>query len=236
MTQCGQITQLGTIDIGVITSAALADSINPCAIAVLLILLATLIAAQDKKRALKAGFAFIGGLFISYFAFGLGLFGALNLFAYAKVFHIIVGIFAILVGLYYIKLYFWPPKGKANVCIGGVCAENSPTVRIISRVTSPLAAFLAGIAVSFFELPCTGGPYFFTLGLLSQKCGWSDIFGWLFYYNIIFVLPLAIIVWIFYIGKLSIDKANKLKNKYQAIIELLAGILMVGLGIWVLLN
>ena len=58
--------------------AALADSINPCAFAVILLLLSSiLIETKDRKKALLAGFLFALAVFLSYLAMGLGLFSAL---------------------------------------------------------------------------------------------------------------------------------------------------------------
>jgi cytochrome c biogenesis protein CcdA len=48
--------------------AALADSINPCAFAVMLLLLTTILSkTQDKKKALLAGLLFSLAVFITYF-------------------------------------------------------------------------------------------------------------------------------------------------------------------------
>ena len=63
----------------VVTSAGLIDSINPCALAILIFLLNTLIGSGDKRRALKAGLAFSLSLYIAYFLFGLGLFSAIQI-------------------------------------------------------------------------------------------------------------------------------------------------------------
>ena len=47
---CSAQPVINSINFSVITCAALLDSINPCAIAVLLILIATLSVSADKKR------------------------------------------------------------------------------------------------------------------------------------------------------------------------------------------
>ncbi len=235
MNTCPTPEIIGYPSIPVITGAALVDSINPCAIAVILILLATLMIAGQKNRVLKTGFAFIAGLFIMYFIFGIGLFSALKFVAYAKIFHIILGSFAILVSLYFIKNFFWLPKDKNKVCIGGVCASNSFTARLLSRVTSPLAGFLAGVVVTFFELPCTGGPYIFALGYMASFPKVS-IIPLLLYYNFLFILPLLVLTLLIYFGFSTIEKATAWKEKNIRILNLIAGLLMLGLGIWVLLN
>ncbi|MDR0861051.1 MAG: hypothetical protein LBO09_09105 [Candidatus Peribacteria bacterium] len=48
--------------------AALGDSINPCAFAVMLLLLTSILSKSgDKKKALKAGLLFALAVFITYF-------------------------------------------------------------------------------------------------------------------------------------------------------------------------
>ncbi len=221
--------------LGVVTTAALLDSINPCAIAVLLILLATLLMAQKKDRILKAGLSFIAGLFIAYFLLGIGLFKTLQLFQYAQIFHIIVGCFAILFGLYELKTAIWPSKQAAKVCIGGICAEDAFSVKIISKITGPFTAFIAGLIISIIELPCTGGPYIFTLGYLAQNCSWNIIIPILLYYNLIFILPLLVITLVIYFGYASLDKTKKLKDKYLRYINFATGFVMIALGLWLII-
>ena len=61
--QADPTEKFGGLSILTVAGAALVDSINPCAIAVLLILLSALLAAGEKKRALKAGIAFTVSIF-----------------------------------------------------------------------------------------------------------------------------------------------------------------------------
>lgn len=230
---CGLPASITTTDFSVITCAALLDSINPCAIAVLLILIATLTVSNDKKRVLFSGLAFILGLFAAYFIFGLGLVRALSFFQnYARIFHLGVGIFAILAGFYSLKNFFWPPKD--TVCVAGVCASDSRTARILAKITSPISAFIAGLIVTLIELPCTGGPYFFALGYLSTLPKYITL-PLLLYYNLLFVLPLLIITLLIYFGYATIDKTAHWKERNFRRINLAAGLLMIGLGIWVIL-
>ena len=64
---------IGGINFGRITLLALADSVNPCAIAVLtMVLITILIQNPDKrKKILYAGLAFVTSIFIGYLFYGL---------------------------------------------------------------------------------------------------------------------------------------------------------------------
>ena len=60
--------------LGVVTATALIDSINPCAIGVLILLIATLIAlSKDRNKMLLVGFIYILAVFITYLLAGFGL-------------------------------------------------------------------------------------------------------------------------------------------------------------------
>ena len=215
----------------VITGAAFVDSINPCAIAVLLILLAALLATGDKKAALKTGAAFITALYLTYFMLGIGLIGILNLSGFATIFHQFIGILAIVIGIFNIKDYFW--YGGGGFVMEIPRSWRPKLKEMLGKATSPAAAFFIGIIVTLFELPCTGGPYIFVLGLLSQNLPWVKVVPILLYYNLVFILPLIILSGLIYFGYSSVEKANLWKEKNIRILHLVAGIIMVILGVWV---
>jgi len=218
----------------VITGAAFVDSINPCAIAVLLILLATLLATGDKKKALKTGIAFIFALYLTYFALGIGLIGILNLSGFATIFHQFIGILAIVIGAFNIKDYFW--YGGGGFVMEIPRSWRPKLKEMLSKATSPTAAFFIGIVVTLFKLPCTGGPYIFVLGLLSQNLSWVKEIPILLYYNLVFVFPLIIISGLIYFGYSSVEKADIWKEKNIKILHLVAGIVMIALGVLVYWN
>ncbi|MBD3328697.1 hypothetical protein GF340_05365 [Candidatus Peregrinibacteria bacterium] len=221
------------ISLWAIAGAAIVDSINPCAIAVLLILLgALLLSTENKKRALQGGLAFTFSIYISYFLFGLGILQALTFFNTAGWIHIGIGILALLIGLLNIKDFFF--YGKFGVT--EIPRSWRPKLKkMLKSITSPLGAFLIGFVVMLFELPCTGGPYFFVLGLLSTSASWSTIIPVLAFYNLVFVLPLLTITFLVYFGYASIDKATKWKDDNIRVLHLIAGLIMLALGIWVIL-
>jgi cytochrome c biogenesis protein CcdA len=55
---------------------------------------------------------------------------------------------------------------------------------------------VAGLIVSLFLLPCTSGPYFTVLAYMSADSASLQAWGYicLVIYNIIFILPMLIIV------------------------------------------
>ncbi|MBA4320599.1 MAG: hypothetical protein C0412_19570, partial [Flavobacterium sp.] len=55
------------LTVPIVILAAAVDAINPCAFAVLIILMTAALSIVDKKKALKFGFAFSASIYISYF-------------------------------------------------------------------------------------------------------------------------------------------------------------------------
>ncbi|MBU1179548.1 hypothetical protein KJ885_01250 [Patescibacteria group bacterium] len=216
-----------------ITTAALADSVNPCAIAVLIILLSALMMTGERRRAFKGGLAFIASIYICYFLFGIGIIFTIQSAGITGWVYKIVGIIAVLIGLANLKDVFWYGKGF----VMEIPRRWRPTLQgILKRITSPIGAFLIGFVVVLFELPCTGGPYFFVLGLLSQNASWTTIIPWLVYYNFIFVLPLIVLAIMIYFGYSTLEKATKWKDKNIRFLHLATGLIMLALGLWVLLQ
>jgi len=225
---------LKALSLATVIGAAIVDSINPCAFAVLLILLGVLLASGDKKKALKAGFAFTISIYIVYFLFGLGLFSALQISGLSFWFYKIIGILAIIIGLANIKDYF---RYGAGGFVMEIPRKWRPTLKnLLSKATSPISAFLMGFLVCLFELPCTGGPYIFILGLLAEKTTRLAAIPVLLLYNLFFVLPLVIIILLIYVGLTNIEKATEWKERNIKLLHLIAGIIMLILGIIVILK
>ncbi len=221
--------KLGTLSLLTVIGAALVDSINPCAIAVLLILLGALLASGDKKRAVKAGLAFTVSIYIAYFLFGLGLFSALQISGLSYWFYKIIGALAIIIGLANIKDFFW--YGGGGFVMEIPRAWRPTLKKMLGAVTSPFGAFIMGFAVCLFELPCTGGPYIVILGLLAERTTMIASIPILLLYNLFFVLPLLIITLAIYFEFANVEKASAWKDKNIRKLHLVAGIIMLILGL-----
>lgn len=230
---CGVQHSITAFTIPVITGAALVDSINPCAIAVLIILLETLLLTEGKNRALKVASFFIVGVYLTYLVLGLGLYSALSCLPWETIalyFHKILGTLAVIIGLLNIKDYFFYGK----VFLMEIPKSWRPKLgTFLHRVTTPGGAFISGLIVTFFELPCTGGPYIFSLGVLANEVSRFNAFWLLLYYNVLFVLPLIVIAGLIYFGFVNIEHTAKWRERNVKLLHLIAGIMMVALGVWV---
>ncbi len=222
-----------------ITGLALVDAINPCALAVLVILLTTILLRfpKQKRKVLFSGFSFSFAIFLLYFVMGilivLGFKSVTGLTSLGGIWlYKLLGVFAILIGLLNIKDYFRYGKGF----LMEVPVSWRPNMRkIIESTTSPLGAFFVGVVVSLFLLPCTAGPYFVAGGILSGV-SWSAAIPWLFYYNFLFILPMLVITLLIYMGFAAIERVSEWREQHLRTLHLFAGIVLVVLGIILILG
>ena len=69
----------GRVQLTALLGAALADAVNPCAFAVLVLLLGTVLVGDKRRgRLIKTGLAFTAATFLAYLLMGLGLFYAIQ--------------------------------------------------------------------------------------------------------------------------------------------------------------
>jgi cytochrome c biogenesis protein CcdA len=201
----------GGPSIAIILGMAVADSLNPCAIAVLLLLI---VALSATGRVLRTGGSYIAGNFVAYLLIGFGLFAILRQFQLPYYTSKVIGVLSIVVAI--ISLFSKIP------------ASQRPTVKkLIDGATSPPAAFLAGAVISAIELPCTGGPYFLALTLLSQyKLSQFEVLGYLLFYNLIFVLPLVLILALYLFARSPKIPKNYIRYA-SAIAMLVIGVILI---------
>ncbi|MBW3015729.1 hypothetical protein KY330_04870 [Candidatus Woesearchaeota archaeon] len=216
-----------------VLSAAAVDAINPCAFAVLIILLTTVLANRDRRKALYSGLAFTLSIYIMYFLMGIGLFSAIQAAGVSRWFFGIVAVLAIFIGLFNLKDYLWYGKWF----IMEVPRSWRPKLKAVIRgVTSVPGAFLIGFVVSLFLLPCTSGPYIVILGLLAEVATRNYAMMLLLVYNAVFVLPMLVITVLIYFGLTTTEKAEKWRTSKLKVLHLIAGIIILLIGIFMLLG
>lgn len=212
--------------------AALVDAINPCAFAVLIILMTTVLASGQAKRALLTGLAFATSIFLSYLLMGLGLYQALSFGNLGELFFRIVGYLAIFLGLLNLKDFFWYGK----VVLMEVPLSWRPHLKsLLHSVTSPHGAFGIGFLVSLFLLPCTSGPYLVILGMLANTQTRSQALLYLIFYNLVFISPMLLITYLVSRG-LDPAKLEQLRQQRLRTLHLLAGLILLGMGLMLVLG
>lgn len=99
------------------------------------------------------------------------------------------------------------------------------------RCSSLVGFFLVGFLVSSFEVPCTGGPYFYILARMADDATRMQTLLMLLYYNLIFVLPLILITTLLYLGSIHVEKAREWKDRNKPLLSLARGLPMIAVGL-----
>jgi len=216
--------------LGTIVATALIDSINPCAIGVLILLVSIMVVYKSKKELLLYGIVYIFFVFFTYLLAGLGILyflASIPLYI-SEYISVIVGFLIVTAGLIEIKDFFWYGQGITL----SIPPEKAKQIHeMTKKVTLPLMVFL-GAFVAGVELPCTGGPYLAILVFLSQNFNFTA-FLWLILYNIIFVMPLIVILLMVHFG-IKIQSLKRWKQNNRTYMRLATGVILVALG-WLLI-
>lgn len=221
------ISREGTWLLPLISVAALVDSVNPCAFSILLLTIAFLMSmGAVRGKMLGIGASYIAGLFLVYLLIGLGLLQALHLFDTP---HFMAKVGAVLlIALGALNLVNWLfPKFPLKLSIPH--GAHKKMASLMEKASLP-TAFLLGGLVGLCEFPCTGGPYLMVVGLLHDSASYLTGVGYLFLYNLIFVLPLVVILLLASDEKL-LGKVQAWKTENARSMRLWSGIVMVALGI-----
>jgi cytochrome c biogenesis protein CcdA len=217
----------------IISVAAFIDSINPCAISVLLLTIAFLFSLeqmQTRSKILKIGGLYIFGIFLVYLLIGLGLLQALSIFNVPHFMAKAGATLVIMLGIIGLAENYCP---SFPIKFGLPKFIKPRLAKLMEKSSAPAALVLGGM-VGLFEFPCTGGPYLMVLGLLHDKATFAKGFTYLIWYNFVFVLPLIVILLIAG-NKTVLAKIQAWKKKESSSMNFWASIAMIALGIMIFL-
>ena len=211
------------------------DAFNPCAFFVLLFLLSIMVNAKSRSRMLLVGGIFVffsGFIYFLFMTAWLNIFQLLGAGSDGGMIILVAGCLALIAGVINIQDYFFT-KGEVTLSMS---AENRTS--LIKRMgklsnSSNLGALLIGstvlaILANAYELLCTAGfPMIYTSVLSMHNLPDIERYMYLVLYNIVYVIPLAIIVIVF---SATLGK-RKLTEKEGQTLKLMSGVMMLGMGI-----
>lgn len=175
------------------------DGINPCAFTVLLLFITAMLASlqvgeqnvkQLRMRLVGMGSIYIGAVFLTYLALGIGVLNSLDIFTQKHAPARIAALVAILFGLWMLKDYFLPDVGwrlEAPHQVGNVARQ-------MARKGTLPALVLGGFLIGLCTVPCSGAVYLGVLSLLAAQSTSLLGYSYLVLYNLVFVAPLVAIL------------------------------------------
>ena len=211
--------------LAVLIGTALVEGINPCGIAVLIVLLASLLLVRAKRQVLLVGLAFILAVFGTHLLLGLGIIKVLIFSGVAPIMRAIVIAVVIPAGVINI-LDFWREKSTL-----AIPAALKPLLGKLARFASIPGAVLLGSLATLAGLPCTGPLYLTMLDLIADLPAQAALY--LLLYNLLYIVPLVIILLIVYRGTAP-EEAEAWRKSTRRYMKLLGGLVMLGIGIGML--
>ena len=204
----------------------LLDSVNPCAFAVILLLLAFLFTIRkSRSQILGLGAIYVGVIFVVYLAIGLGILSTVRL---SEEPHFVARVGSyLLIGLGALNLieYLWP---AFPIKLHMPVAAHKKVNQLLKVATIP-ATIGVGFIVGLCTFPCSGGIYVSIITLLNAKTTLSWGLVYLALYNILFILPLVIIL--LAVGNRVVAKQLATWERQHALrLRLWFGVTMIGLG------
>lgn len=220
----------------ILVPAAIWDSINPCAFAVMFILLSSILKSQkSRSKVLLAWFLFTLAVFISYLAMWLWLYTSLSTLENMFYLQLTAWILWIVIWLANMKDYFWYWKYfKMEV----PDAWRPKMFWILKRVVSPGWAFVVWFLISLFLLPCTSWPYIMVLGYLAAESATINTWWYIYIiiYNLIFIIPMIIIALLIGFGFKNVWELKEYKELNVEKMHLITWIIMILLWSYILFD
>ena len=236
VTLFGRTVTLDDVGLPAFTLAmGLLDGFNPCSMWVLLLIISMLAPLNDRKRMLAIAGTFVLVEGISYFVMMTAWLNLFLLIGLSRASQVAIAVIAIVAGLINVKDFFAFGRGIT------LSIPESAKPRIYGRMRGILHAptykaaiagtIVLGLLVQVVEFMCTSGfPALFTRILTLQQLDTATYYGYLLLYNAAYMVD-DIIVLSIGVTLLSRHRLNKQEGR---VLKLLAGVVMIGLGIYLL--
>ncbi|MGB9635000.1 MAG: hypothetical protein ACPL0A_00830 [Candidatus Micrarchaeia archaeon] len=209
----------------------LTDGFNPCAMWVLVYLISLLLNVNDKKKFWIIIGSFIFASFTLYFLFMTAWLHLFLLIGYIRILTIIIGMFALWMGMFSIKEYV-ETKGELVCKVGGVEEKRKTAGKISEIVSQPInlsiifSIVVLAFVINSVEFACSSAlPAIFTYVLSTTNISIIERYLYILLYDVFYMIDDAAI---FIIAGLAIG--SSIGEKYAKYCKLIGGVIMVVLG------
>ncbi len=215
-----------TVILGVI------DGFNPCAMWVLMFLIALLINTHDRKKMWIIGGTFIFISALMYYFFMAAWLNAFMFIGYLKITQIIIGIIAVGAGGYYFYDYLTFKPGECKV------TSSKTKMKIMTRMrnlvepalvpATIIGIILLAFTVNLIELLCSFGlPAVYTRTLTLNNLSPLSYYGYMAVYILFYMIDDIIVFGI----AIKTLKMVDWTGKYSQYLRLIGALLMLFLGL-----
>ncbi len=213
----------------------LLDGFNPCSMWVLLLMISLLAPLNDRRRMLAIAGTFVVVQGIAYFAM---MAAWLNLFLFigmSRISQIVIALIAIVAGLINLKDFVAFGRGISlsipEAAKPRIYRRMAGILRSPTYMTAIAGTIVLAMLVQVVEFMCTSGfPALFTRILTLRELDTATYYGYMLLYIAAYMLDDIIVLGT---GVVLLSR-HRLQEKEGRVLKLIAGVVMVGLGIYLL--
>jgi len=205
------IQRIESFTVSAVVGAALIDSLNPCSLSTLMLLMAFLASSRGRRNMLFSGMLFVLGVFAAYTLLGFGFLAVVGVFEwfvekFRKFIYILISIATFILGSLNLLDYLKMRRGESA---DSIILKTPRSIRFkiegVLRVLAEnrhiyLLSPAVGFGISFFEFMCTGQVYLPTIVYIASFPQLREkVAAYLLIYNMTYVTPLLIVLAISYL-------------------------------------
>ena len=233
----GHTLSLDEVGLPLFTLAmGLLDGFNPCSMWVLILMISLLAPLNNRPRMLAIAGTFGAVEGIAYFLFMSAWLNLFLLIGLSRPSEIVIAVLALLAGMINLKDFMkfgWgfslsiPAAAKP-----GIYARMRRILHAENMTAALLGTIVLAVLVQIVEFMCTSGfPALFTRILTLRHLDSLTYYGYLLLYDVAYMLDDVIVL---AIGVITLSQ-HRLQEKEGRWLKLISGVVMVGLGIYLLL-
>jgi len=213
----------------------LLDGFNPCSMWVLILMISMLATLGDRRRMLAIAGTFVAIEGIAYFAFMAAWLNLFLLVGISRISEIAIALLAIIAGAINLKDFVAFGRGITlsipAAAKPGIYARLRAILRTERLWPALLGTVVLAVLVQIVELLCTSGfPALYTRILTLHQFDKATYYGYLLLYNLMYMLDDIVILTI---GVVTLSQ-HRLQEKEGRLLKLVAGLVMLALGIYLL--
>jgi len=213
----------------------LLDGFNPCSMWVLLLMISMLAPMQQRMRMLAVAGTFVVVEGIAYFAFMAAWLNLFLLIGWSRGSQWAIAAVAIVAGAIHLK-DFWAFGRGFSLSIPasakpGIYARMRAILQADNLFGAIVGAVVLAVLVQVVEFMCTSGfPALYTRILTLRQLQGAEYYGYLLLYNAAYMLDDVIVL---AVGVWTLSQ-RRLREREGRWLKLLSGLVMVGLGLYLL--
>jgi glutaredoxin len=237
VTLLGRTISLDDVGLPAFTLAmGLLDGLNPCSMWVLILMISLLATLNDRKRmfAIAGTFVLVEG--IAYFVFMAAWLNLFLLIGLSRASQLAIAAIAVVAGVINMK-DFWAPGRGFSLSISdkskpGIYARMRNILQAKSLPAAIVGVTILALLVQVVEFLCTSGfPALFTRILTLRQLDTASYYGYLLLYIAAYMFDDVVVL---AIGVTTLSH-RRLQDKEGRWLKLISGVVMVGLGIYLVL-